>query len=324
MSKRMVDTFFPACLDRINGNRFLSFLYHDVVMPEAVAEQCPEYIWKVQELAWNIRQPALLLAAMWGITIGMAGFWQLRSTKFLWSLALLTFGFMNVSAVFVHCLWPAPSTDYPTDYPFLWVVDTYMTGVSGSCLLMASLQDLHERWITEASSSTARPVKVASGSLVAPGTIFQITMFLIQLIGLGCIAWFVLDPIPSRAAASHPLELWYLVPPILAGGPVLLVLYQQLWDSFCTLLSEQYCPTPKSAAVSCQSWFLSKSQGIFVSGVIAAGVVGIAMDRFWCPLVGYSLARDLLSANTMVFLGCDLAFWGIADFLLSKKKPKLS
>ena len=131
MSKRMADTFFPSCLDRINGRRYLSFLYHNVVFPEAIAEQCPEYIWNVDGHDWHIRQPTLLMAALWGMVIGMTGFRQLYSTNFLWALALLTFGIMNLSATFVHCLWPAPRTDYPTDYPFLWVVDTYMTGVSG-------------------------------------------------------------------------------------------------------------------------------------------------------------------------------------------------
>ena len=56
---------------------------------------------------------------------------------------------------------------------------------------------------------------------------------------------------------------------------------------------------------------LSSGQWAFASAVLVAGILGLAMDHVWCPLLGNSMARDLLSANTLVFLGCDLAFWGI-------------
>ncbi len=320
MSKRMVDTFFPACVDRIDHNRVLSFLYHDIMFPDTVAEKCPEYTYNMQN-QWNIRQPCLLLAALWGIWIGVSGFLQLRSTKRIWAVALLTFGIMNASAVFVHCLWPAPRINYPIDYPIFWVIDTYMTGVSGSCLLMASLEELQHRWAHFSSTGTIsgekrQPQSELLLTLLGRVSIYKVTM-VIELLGILCIAWFATDPSPRLATASHPLELWYLVPPVAAGGPVLMVLYENVWTcatgryypkSSCSKRDDDSLPSKSLLP-------LSVGQLVFGLSVIVAGIMGLVMDRFWCTLVGCSLARDFLSANTLVFLSCDMAFWGIASFL---------
>ena len=288
MSKRMVDAFFPASVKVINGGSFtrLSFLYNDVVFPEAIAEECPEYIITLEQQI-RIRQPCLLLAAFWGTWIGLVGFQRLyrRRDNPYWALALLTFGLMNISAIWVHCLWAAPQTDYPTNYPVFWTIDTYMTGVSGCCLLLGSLEELGVQW---------NPVLMRSVSV-------SFLSKVLQLLGVLCILFFILDPSPGTVMASFPLELWYLLPPLLAAWPVAVWMFQDaLFETFGKgRLSVQFAS------------FLSSGQWAFISAIMVAGVLGLAMDHFWCPLLGNTLARDLMSANTLVFLGCDLAFWGI-------------
>jgi hypothetical protein len=274
MSKRMADAFFPASLKVINGNTNLSFIYHIVIFPEATAEECPEYVVTVDERI-QIRQPCLLLSAFWGVWIGLVGYQRLnRGHNPYWALALLTFGFMNISAIWVHCIWPAPVPDYPTNYPLFWAIDTYMTGVSGCYLLVASLEDLRIRWELSTLGSGRLP-------FLSNAT---------QFIGALCILLFVSDPAPSIMMASHPLELWYLLPPLLAALPVVLWVFQDIRDL---------------------SFSFTSGQLAFISAIPVAIVLGVAMDHVWCSVVGYSLARDFLSANTLVFLGCDLAFWGI-------------
>lgn len=330
----MADTFFPACLGRINNNRVLTFLYHDVIFPESVAEECPEYTLTLYstdgETATIIRQPFLLLAALWGAWIGIDGFlrlWrrpaagEIRTTS--WAVALLAFGMMNVSAVFVHCLWPAPTTDYPTDYPLFWVVDTYMTGVSGSCLLVASLEEIQARW----KSLSYIIIDDGGGALTYPlllqiiqGIPIQEIAMGIQLVGVLCIGWFATSPAPQLVAASHPLELWYLVPIVMAGVPVLLVVYENVWMH---LYKTVYLPWQKgelSSPPKLKMVPFSVGQAVFASSIFVAGVLGIVLDRVWCSPIGYSLARDFLSANTFVFLGCDLAFWGLVRFLYYEKR----
>lgn len=321
----MADTFFPACLDRINHNRLLTFVYHDVIFPESVAEACPEYTisCSAQSDQATVRQPFLLLAALWGAWIGANGFLQLRSTtkeRNGWAVAFLAFGMMNVSAVFVHCLWPAPTTDYPTDYPIFWLIDTYMTGVSGSCLVVVGLEELQARWkpsVLEGGGSEAHRTTYHRLLLeLLQGLPIQQMSIMIQLIGALCMAWFATNPAPQIAAASHPLELWYLGPVVMAGVPVLLVVYENMWIHLykTVYLPWQKGESPSPTLISMVP-SLSVGQSIFASSIVVAGFLGIVMDRVWCSLLGFSLARDLLSANTFIFLGCDLAFWGLVRFL---------
>lgn len=314
MSKRMCDTFFPACLDTINRDWIMTLVYHKVIFPESIAKECPEYVWNINN-SWTIRQPCLLVAALWGAWIGYQGFVRFQKEKqFTWAVALLAFGIMNVSAVCLHCLWRAPVIDYPTDYPIFWVIDTYMTGVSGACLFMAALDKLQNRWTrtttTDQKELFSPLLKAVLRRLPVPKLLVAV-----QLVGILCILWFMMDPAPQVVAASHPLELWYLVPPIAAGTPILLVVFEDVWVQCYESYFWPQNPTSLSALPP-----LSLGQVIFALSILVAGVLGVAMDRVWCPLVGYSLARDFLSANTLVFLGCDLAFWGLERFLLQRQR----
>ena len=312
----MADTFFPACLESINQDRLLAFAYHQVIFPESVAKECPEFIWNVQK-DWEIRQPCLLLAGLWGIWIGYQGFRKFYSslTQRTWAIALLTFGIMNVTAVPLHCLWKAPAIDYPTNYPILWTIDTYMTGVSGSCLLISSLKELQVRCGTSTTTTTLKAsiLPPSMQSMLRQLPLSKLSWAL-QIIGILCIIWFAMDPVPQRVASSHPLELWYLIPPLAAGIPVLMVLYEDIWLRCC----ESYYWHRGASDTALKP--LSLGQAVFALSIFLTGIVGGAMDRVWCPLLGYSLARDFLSANTFVFLGCDLAFWGLARFLLLERE----
>jgi len=99
--------------------------------------------------------------------------------------------------------------------------------------------------------------------------------------------------------ASYQLELWYLLPPLLAAAPVVIWVFEDIVSE--KLTSRQFL-SPISFSIG---------QLIFASALPVILILGLMMDHIWCSLIGYSLARDLLSANTLVFLGCDLAFWGI-------------
>jgi hypothetical protein len=100
---------------------------------------------------WNVRQPVLAVSAVWGIIIGFVGgysLWRIaaeqqqqkrnrssggkyhKKNKFesnnvgsqlpksmtrLWALAFGAFGVMNLSALPLHCLMPAPESSYPKE-----------------------------------------------------------------------------------------------------------------------------------------------------------------------------------------------------------------
>ena len=96
---------------------------------------------------------------------------------------------------------------------------------------------------------------------------------------------------------TYPLELWYLVPPILAGLPLILLMFGNLLLGY-----------PKSEF----QWTMGHS--LLVVGAFSVGVLGIGMDRFWCWLFGTKL-WDMFTASSFTFFGCDLAFLGIQKWL---------
>jgi hypothetical protein len=215
MSKRMLETFFPAVTDSLGKSWLGTYVYHDLLFPDAVAEACPEYSVGIDITTTTtivIRSPVLLLATLWGMWIGGNGF---RNRRGLWAHAFLAFGMMNLSAMFLHCLWPSVSMNetYATTYPLLWIMDTYMTGVSSGCLLWASLLQHRQQ-----DPQQQDPQQQQQEAIISK---------YIQFMGAACILWFLADPAPDWVAKSHPLELWYLVPPMLAGLPVMSVVFRK-------------------------------------------------------------------------------------------------
>jgi hypothetical protein len=318
MSKRMLETFFPAVTDSLGKSWLGHYVHHVLLFPDAVAEACPEYSVGIDITTTStivIRSPVLLLATLWGMWIGGNGFRNLRG---LWAHAFLAFGMMNLSAMFLHCLWPSVSTNetYATTYPLLWVMDTYMTGFSSGCLLWASL--LHHQ-------------PQQQNALQDPQQQEAILSKCVHCVGVACILWFLADPVPKWVAKSHPLELWYLLPPLLAGLPVLSVVFRKplVW------VWRMHPPPPqgvpqnnnlKKGGASSSSpsttadapWCWTRGQVIFGLGATCAGVLGIGLDRWWCHLFGgnssnyrYIILGDLMTATTLTFLGCDLCFWGM-------------
>jgi hypothetical protein len=124
-----------------------------------------------------------------------------------------------------------------------------------------------------------------------------------QSIGLGCLLWFLLanDDDSTILAPTHPLELWYLVAPAVAGVPVGILLFQDVY-------------THRS--------FSGMTIGhlLVLLGGISAAVVGIRMDRLCCTIGLGHMVWDLFTSSTLVFVGCDLAFLGIELCLVTRNQ----
>jgi len=269
MSKRMITTFFPATTQvMLDGLPFF-----EQTFPESVADQCPEVV-----VFNSIRQPALLMAAILGVAVGFLGF-QRKSSH--WALGFAAFGIMNLSAIPLHCLLPAVQDTYPSEYPFLWALDTYMTGFSAMALCLAAWKELPNYFVPH---------------------VWRKVSWMQHLVGVSCTVWFFLDPLPEYLAASYPLELWYLATPALAGLPVVLLLFE-------SMIRESI----EMSRLSTRSWDVPHT--LFLLGVICIGIVGIAMDRIWCEVFqSYNWSVDLFTASTMVFLGCDFLFVSLLLF----------
>jgi hypothetical protein len=225
----MIEAFFPASVRQVERFWLGRFLLTDVVFPPEVGEICPELVMVlvVPRLLGTksipVRQPVLAVSATWGLVIGLycgtrllrnmadrngnhpvvlAATRTTRPSSWWWAMAFLCFGMMNLSALPLHCLLPAPQVDYPTERPMWWSMDTYMTGASSVCLLVASSSE----------PSTKK-------------TAVQRMGWFLHILGLACVGWF------WSTGTSLGLERWYLYPPLLAGGPVCHCLYRRCHTS---------------------------------------------------------------------------------------------
>jgi len=203
MSKHLLQAFFPAIIDALESTRAGSLLLL-FLFPDDIVDQCPEVSIQIHSgHASFLRQPVLFLMAIVGAGIGLQG---MRVLPKYWSLAFGAYGIMNVSAIFLHCLWPLESSDtYPERYPFTWTIDTYMTGVSSLGLVVASLDSY-------------KNLKYVS-----------IIFWMSHAVGVFCVLLFYLDRHHFKIAGSLPLELWYLLPSIFAGMAVNPIMFAELF-----------------------------------------------------------------------------------------------
>ena len=146
----MIQSFFPTNFQYvIEQTRIGNYLIHDVLFPDSISQKCPEVVVEIplfmqpKTHSVNIRQPILTLSATLGLLIGMKcgyNLWTTASislssnekrlqqktndnqnytlrlpTTRLWAIAFYAFGLMNLSALLLHCLLKAPTTNYPNE-----------------------------------------------------------------------------------------------------------------------------------------------------------------------------------------------------------------
>jgi len=285
----MLLNFFPAVMESIHASNVGSFVFDELFFPDATAEACPE----VSIPLLHLRSPCLLIHALWGIYIGFRGSLQFLAHDYpRWSAAFVAFGLMNVSAVCLHCLWPPLSEyeTYPQAYPLFWTIDTYMTGLSSTCLFVASLETLIHQKLSK--------------------------LFLcLQVMGAVAVAMFY------GYGFTYPLELWYILPTLLPL-PCLVVLGELLLLRRRSSKKEKTNPRPSSSSSAHNAWLASSTI------VVMAGLGLDRFWCWWLGTRLYFIFffRDCFTASSWTFLGCNLGFWGIqilvADTMPKKKKKK--
>jgi hypothetical protein len=186
----------------------------------------------------TIRNPTLCIWAIWGALYGcrcsMALFrqWQQGSggapnekrhshhtqssssstSLLLFSLAFAGYGIMNAVAIPLHCFFPVDDTVVlPRQYPLLWTLDTYWTGAFSTAIICAVGQEYLETLFS-----------TRAGRLDTWATLWAC---IVCKVGLGgyCIwsVWgkplnAVEDDNDVSVTMTLPLELWYLLPLLVA------------------------------------------------------------------------------------------------------------
>ena len=185
--------------------------------------------------------------------------------------------------------------------PLLWSIDTYMTGASSICLIMAAIDEV----LHLVSSSTSTSIRIINYN-ISKTTIYNWNRRIgqcLHLIGILCFTWFWISR-PRSVAATLCLEDWYLIPPISAGIPIIWFLHQQNKQKVESNNRKYY------------------GHFVFWCGVMI-GLSSLILDKYFCELVGLQY-YDLFQATNGVFLGCDLCFLGLYLVLSSTNEKNIS
>ena len=292
----MLCSFFPAHCSHILEPflpRTLNFFY-----PQDVVEACPEQ--SVSNVLGvdiiTIRRPFLAMFAVLGITIGFVGAYRLQFTfpsdisspnehstcqsRFYWTIAFLSFGLMNFSVLFLHCLlsFPEETGKSPLERQLSWVGDTFTTGVFGSALWAASM-------LESVPTDVKRIGEWNTVKLIQYGWLVG------NFYGLFAVAFFlVLGYNPdSLVPGTLPLELFYSLPPTLfaSTGLILMLLRNFSWQLL---------------------FFFSLSYVVFLVALF---------DSWFCRRFGNTFL-DLFTTPTLFFAATDLVYIGIWFWLERK------
>lgn len=268
MSRGFVASFFPAVSQLLltHGSGLYTTLF-----PLHALENCPEVVLRVPG-DYAIRNPVLLLWAAAGAGLGLhqgAVLWNQpqRRRRQIWAAAFLAFGLMNVAAIPLHSLLPvAPPVLLPQQYPLLWILDTFFTGCSSAALVAACRQEYARR--------RGEALRDALPEWLAWNVIGGMSAI------LSFVGW----------NATLPLELWYLLPLLMAAAALLPLLIRDCVDPHRSGLPLAICVT---------------------AGALVVG--GLAVDARLCQ--SQQVLLDGLRAPAVAFGACDLAFYGLRRWL---------
>lgn len=291
MSRQFTESFFPYCTGVLKQH--FPTVY-STILPIDIGRTCPQVI-----IGQNIpiRNPILACWAICGLVLGAVGCRDLHKWSPYWSVAFAFFGMMNAVALPLHCYDPCIS--FMGDLSgYYWMLDCLFTGVSGLALLAAAIEGKHmQHQMTKQRHRLPRLIMSASALISA----LLATGFVVLLVSTN-----------QRDFSNLPysikfyLELWYLIPIILAGLAILpqsFVLYSQ------SLRRNDPFARQTIAGIHL----------IFVGGLVVPVI--IFMDASFCKMLGV-LLLDALMLPTAIFAGCDCCFLGL--FAVARSRALLT
>lgn len=294
----------------------------------------------------TIRNPILAVWIILGITVGLYGATMTTTTATRtkrttnpsvtsWNMAFATFGVMNAVALPLHCL-SSPHEHSPTVHPILWMLDCTMTGISslyliqGTLELMLAIISTRSRQYTtlqqESPTLTRRYLRCFIDSIVPwfHQNVMRVgcTIILLNL----CMSHFVdISIVQLLSDSNHEYEynnsraylsssLWWKEP-----------LWVELTYLGPLILAMGVCPH----GVVLGSWWKHRqsrkrttTNNSLIGSLIVMGmgvilvVLGVTRVDWFCSHFPTNQWWDVFSAPTLVFAGCDIAFIGLAWWVI--------
>eukprot|EP00986_Skeletonema_menzelii_P010721 scaffold5350_cov127-Skeletonema_menzelii.AAC.1 len=304
MSKEFVQSFFPFITSYVSSERAPIVILHawNFIFPDTCKHHHEAALSPLQ-----IQRPCLAMAAVLGAFIGIKYGRGIKNCNQKhddlislinesWSKSSTLFGCMNISALVHHCIFPSNVS---------WALDCAFTGVSSLHLFTTSIL-LWILWIENVMEEKTieiieRHIRIIEG---AAKVVVAITIHTAMSV-LGDSRVEI-----SVAGASNAVELFYFVP---------------LFMSICvlfpiTIIGVIY----KNSNSSCRGPLISLLGGALI---IATTLLGESICQFvsdYLPSINdSSLLYDCYHLPTIVFLGCDISFYGFGIWskdLTAKKR----
>jgi hypothetical protein len=305
MSRAFVESFFPSLTSQLQSPTNRIRPIYELVLPADVLQSCPEVLVRLDFHGLVIRNPVLLIGSIFGAVFGLyvglfdtsIGFIPLNVPKkplgfspptssFWLSVSFLFFGLMNLAAIPLHSFLPVVSPEgvplkripLPQQYPFLWIMDAYCTGVFSSSLILASFNSCRNRF-------------------PSTNVIHHRGLLLSILLGVGClpIARFLLY------GSTVELELWYFIPVACCAAFYAFDLFvtPHLWANSSQVLRKH----PLDYIYAVVLWLLIT--GLFLDAPLSRW----SMQKHILSSVPWFWDAGRLPA--IAFVACDMAFIGL-------------
>jgi hypothetical protein len=347
MSKEFVQLFFPALSSLLSSPDSSPSLLVDAwnkIFPDDVSKLCrlPSSSSSSSPPInginrYTLHRPCLAISAMIGIMIGLQphhlsksvpvqhrsgeGFTTelVDSIHDAWSKSRTAFGVMNLVAMILHCILPSFKQESHTIVMignFFWAADCIFTGIScihliHVAMLMYSLDENSKCSITDVTilnCSRKRASKIIHGSMLVSVASLSLVCQLRQT------GYF--DPLIT---ACTFIEMLYIIP---------------LISAISFLFPAAFCRA-FTIHRACNKNSILGSRIAILGGIVA--VASVAFDSSLCYIISAHLPRiktthllyDIYHLPTLVFLGCDISFWGLGIWIdglisfLSESNKKL-
>lgn len=333
MSKEFVQLFFPALsslLSSSSPDSSPSLLVDawNAIFPDDVSRLCslPSSSSSPPNNDINrftLHRPCLAISAIIGIMVGLKPHHLSQSVPVqhrsgeefttelvdsihdAWSKSRTAFGVMNLVAIILHCILPLfkqESRIIVMIGNFLWAADCIFTGIScihliHVAMLMYSLDENRKGSITDVTilnCSKKRASKIIHGSI------------LVSVASLSLICQFrqteYLDPLIT---ACTFIEMLYIIPLISAASFL-----------FPAALCRAF-----TMHGACNKNSILGSRIAILGGI--AAVASVAFESSLCYIISAHLPRiktthllyDIYHMPTLVFLSCDISFWGLGMWI---------
>ena len=224
-----------------------------------------------------------------------------------WSKASTFFGCMNIVALLHHCIYPSN---------ILWFLDCAFTGISSLSLTTTAMllwalylseyfsERLKKILENETNESIGRYIRMIEGAM-------KVVVAIIIHTGLSVLGVDEKVEI-SVAEAANAVELFYFTPLVM----MILVLYPITWIAVF-----------KTNSASNRGPLTAILGGPFfaVGGLLAAPICQFVSD--YPSIIDSTLFYDCYHLPTIIFLGCDLVFYGLGKWindLMGKESLKSS